>query len=70
MAPKGVLHPSRLCKQACDAISDSATIRRLRLGSRQPVVLNEKCDGASVYTICLQRKRLNEFRNVWIEPLE
>ena len=28
--PKGGLHPSRLCKHACDAVSDSATIRRLR----------------------------------------
>ena len=32
-AYKGVLCPSRLCKQTCDAVSGSDTIGRLRLGS-------------------------------------
>ena len=36
MASKGGLHPSRRCKRACDAASDAATIRRLRLGMKPP----------------------------------
>jgi hypothetical protein len=38
---KGRLRPTRLCKPACDARSDSAAIRRLKLEARHPSMAEE-----------------------------
>ena len=47
MTSKGGLCPSRPCEPACDVASDSATIRRLRLGVKRPLTTTKKgCDGA------------------------